>query len=131
MPPAPASAERRASPPRLSPPPLRLRRQNRAGRRQQAGRDRQPPHYDKGFVLVSHAGLGAALPYLLKLNHVSQFKYTNTLAVHTTYVTHLGEEKDVNRRNDFQLTRDVFYFSGYVFDKRLDFNILLYTSTPT
>ena len=63
-----------------------------------------------------------------KLNHVSQFKYTNTLAVHSTYVTHLGEVKDVNKRNDFQLTRDVFYFSGYVFDKRLDYNIILYTS---
>ena len=37
---------------------------------------------------------------------------------------------DVNKRNDFQLTRDVFYFSGYVFDKRLDYNIILYTSRP-
>ncbi len=69
------------------------------------------------------------MPYLLRLNHVSQFKYTNSLAVHPTYFTHLGEEKDVNRRNDFQLTRDVFYFSGYVFDKRLDYNIILYTSS--
>ena len=65
----------------------------------------------------------------LRLNHVSQFKYTNTMAVHPTYTTHLGEVKDVNRRNDIQLTRDVFYFSGYVFDKRLDYNIMLYTST--
>ena len=88
----------------------------------------QPPHYDEGFVLVSTPD-SAPLPYLLKLNHVSQFKYTNTLAVHPTYVTHLGEVKDVNKRNDFQLTRDVFYFSGYVFDKRLDYNIILYTSS--
>ena len=88
----------------------------------------QPPHYDEGFVLVSTPD-SAPLPYRLKLNHVSQFKYTNTLAVHPTYVTHLGEVKDVNKRNDFQLTRDVFYFSGYVFDHRLDYNIILYTST--
>ena len=88
----------------------------------------QPPHYDEGFVLVSTPD-SSPLPYLLRLNHVSQFKYTNTLAVHSTYVTHLGEVKDVNKRNDFQLTRDVFYFSGYVFDKRLDYNIILYTST--
>ena len=88
----------------------------------------QPPHYDEGFVLVSTPD-SAPLPYLLRLNHVSQFKYTNSLAVHATYVTHLGEVKDVNKRNDFQLTRDVFYFSGYVFDKRLDYNIILYTST--
>ena len=56
------------------------------------------------------------LPFRLKLNHVSQFKYTNTHGGAPTYVTHLGEVKDVNKRNDFQLTRDVFYFSGYVFD---------------
>ncbi|HEX3905298.1 MAG TPA: hypothetical protein VH853_20900 [Polyangia bacterium] len=87
-----------------------------------------PPHYDEGFVLVSTPD-SAPLPYLLKLNHVSQFKYTNTQAVHSTYLTHLGEVKDVNKRNDFQLTRDVFYFSGYVFDKRLDYNIILYTSS--
>jgi hypothetical protein len=79
----------------------------------------QPPHYDEGFVLVATPE-SAPLPYLLRLNHVSQFKYTNSMAVHSTYVTHLGEVKDVNKRNDFQLTRDVFYFSGYVFDKRLD-----------
>ncbi|HTB61919.1 MAG TPA: hypothetical protein VLC06_28860, partial [Polyangia bacterium] len=88
----------------------------------------QPPHYDEGFILVSTPD-SAPLPYLLKLNHVSQFKYTNTLAVHSTYVTHLGEVKDVNKRNDFQLTRDVFYFSGYVYDKRLEYNIILYTSS--
>jgi hypothetical protein len=88
------------------------------------------PHYDKGFVLVASPD-DAEMPFHLKLNHVSQFKYSNTMAVHHTYTTHLGVEKEVQRRNDFQLTRDVFYFSGDVFDPRLDFNILLYTSSAT
>ncbi len=88
----------------------------------------ETPHYDEGFVLVS-TPKSAPLPYRLKLNHVSQFKYTNTQAVHATYTTHLGDVVDVNKRNDFQLTRDVFYFTGYVFDERLDYNIILYTST--
>jgi hypothetical protein len=88
----------------------------------------EPPHYDEGFVLVSTPE-GAPLPYRLKINHVSQFKYTNTMAVHSTYTTHLGVVTPVNKRNDFQLTRDVFYFSGYVFDERLDYNLILYTST--
>jgi hypothetical protein len=88
------------------------------------------PHYDQGFVLVSTPD-ALGLPFRLKLNHVSQFKYTNTMAVNPTYFTHLGVEKEVQRRNDIQLTRDVFYFSGYVFDRRLDFNILLYTSSAT
>ena len=38
---------------------------------------------------------------------------------------------DVLRRNDIQLTRDVFYFSGYAFNKRLDYNILVFTSSAT
>jgi len=90
----------------------------------------EAPHYDKGFVLVSSPE-PEGMPFRLVFNHVSQFKYTNSLAVHHTYVTHLGEVRDVLRRNDIQLTRDVFYFSGYVFHRRLDFNILLYTSSAT
>jgi len=85
------------------------------------------PYYDEGFVLVSTPD--TTIPFRLKLNHVSQFKYTNSLAVHDTYTTHLGVVTPVNKRNDFQLTRDVFYFSGYVFDEGLDYNIILYTST--
>jgi hypothetical protein len=88
------------------------------------------PHYDKGFVVVSTSDPDR-MPYLLRINHVSQFRYTNTMAVDQFYFDHLGREREVNKRNDIQLTRDVFYFSGYVFDRRLDFNILLYTSSAT
>jgi hypothetical protein len=92
--------------------------------------DWQPPHYDEGFVLVTSSE-SAALPYRLRLNHVSQFRYTNTMAVDKFWTDHLGRVHEVLRRNDIQLTRDVFYFSGYVFNRRLDFNILLYTSSAT
>jgi len=90
----------------------------------------ETPHYDEGFVLVSSTD-SAPLPFRLKLNHVSQFKYTNTLHVDENYVDHLGNEKQVLRRHDIQLTRDVFYFTGYVFDQRLDFNVLIYMSSAT
>jgi hypothetical protein len=88
------------------------------------------PHYDKGVVLMSTPDPPSSR-FFLRLNHVSQFKYSNSMAVDRTFTTHLGEEREVNRRNDVQLTRDVFYFSGWVFDRRLDFNILLYTSSAT
>ncbi len=88
------------------------------------------PHYDKGFVLVPTPD-PIQTPFRLQLNHVSQFRYTNTLAVQKTFTDHLGNVKDVATRNDIQLTRDVFYFSGFAFDPRLDFNILLYTSSAT
>ncbi len=71
------------------------------------------------------------MPFRLVLNHVSQFKYTNSMATEPTYTDHFGDVHDVLRRNDIQLTRDVFYFSGYAFDPRLDFNILLFTSSAT
>ncbi|HEY7372423.1 MAG TPA: hypothetical protein VIF57_09720 [Polyangia bacterium] len=90
-----------------------------------------PPHWDKGFVLVSPPATGAGMPFRLVLNHVSQFKYTNSLATKSTYTDHFGVEHDVQRRNDVQLARDVFYFSGYAFDPRLDYNILVFTSTAT
>lgn len=90
-----------------------------------------PPLYDRGFVLISSPRPPSEVPFLLRLNHVSQFKYTNTMAVDETFTTHLGVERTVQRRNDFQLTRDVFYFSGFAFSPRLDFNILLYTSSAT
>jgi hypothetical protein len=90
----------------------------------------QMPHWDKGFVLVSPPESGG-MPFRLVLNHVSQFKYTNSLATNKTYKDHFGTEHDVQQRNDIQLTRDVFYFSGYAFDPRLDYNILVFTSTAT
>jgi hypothetical protein len=88
------------------------------------------PHYDKGFVLVPTLD-PVKVPYRLRLNHVSQFRYTNSLDVDHTYTTHLGVVKQVLRRNDIELTRDVFYFSGFAFDPRMDFNILVYTSSAT
>jgi hypothetical protein len=90
-----------------------------------------PPHWDKGFVLASTAPGPGAMPFRLVLNHVSQFKYTNSLATNETYTDHNGLVHDVQQRNDIQLTRDVFYFSGHAFDTRLDYNILLFTSTAT
>jgi hypothetical protein len=89
-----------------------------------------PPHYDDGFVLVSTPD-PERLPFRLKLKHVSQFKYTNSLNVNDTWTDHLGREREVLQRHDIQLTRDVFYFSGFAFSRRLDFNILLYTSSAT
>ncbi len=88
------------------------------------------PHYDGGFVLVPTLD-PEKVPFRLVFNHVSQFRYTNTLLVESTYTDHFGQVREVNKRNDIQLTRDVFYFSGFVFNPRLDFNILLYTSSAT
>jgi hypothetical protein len=88
------------------------------------------PHYDKGFVLVSSEDPENE-PFHLQLNHVSQFRYTNTMAGVSTYTDHFGNVLPVQRRNDVQLVRDAFYFSGFAFDRKLDFNILVFTSSAT
>ena len=94
-------------------------------------RDAVPwPHYDKGFVLVPTLD-PVKVPFRLVLNNVSQFRYTNSLLVESTYTDHFGQVHEVSKRNDIQLTRQVFYLSGFVFNPRLDFNILLYLSSAT
>ncbi len=90
----------------------------------------QTPHYDDGFILVSTPD-PETNPFRLKLKHVSQFKYTNSERVDDTWIDHLGREHEVQKRHDIQLTRDVFYFQGFVFDQRLDFNILIFISSAT
>ena len=87
-------------------------------------------YYEAGFVLSTPDG--APIPsFKLQVNHVSQFKYTNTLAVDRTFTDQLGREHEVLKRNDLQLARDVFYFTGFVLTPRLDFALLIYTSTAT
>jgi hypothetical protein len=87
------------------------------------------PHYDDGFVLVP--ATDPLLPFRLKLKHVTQARYSNSKNVNDTYTDHLGNVREVSKQNDIQLTREVFYFSGFVFDPRLDFNILLFFSSAT
>jgi len=98
---------------------------------QDTGIDTKPePHYDDGFVLVPSVD-PERQPFRLKLKSVQQFKYTNSVFVNDTYTDHLGVERDVIKRHDIQLTRSVFYFSGYAFSPKLDFNILIFFSSAT
>jgi hypothetical protein len=92
--------------------------------------EKSEPHYNDGFVLVPSTD-PEQQPYRLKLKGVAQFKYANTLWVEDTFTDHLGGEHEVVKRHDIQLTRSVFYFSGFVFDPKLDFNILIFFSSAT
>ena len=61
--------------------PVRARAQEAARDPKEAGVDTNPlPHYNDGFVLIPTTD-PVQQPFRLKLKHVSQFKYTNTLAV--------------------------------------------------
>ena len=70
----------------------------------------------------------AKVPFLLKFNDNTQFRYLNTLDSQTTFTDHLGVVHDVHLRNDFTVNRSMFIFGGYIFDKRLLYSLTVWTS---
>ena len=70
----------------------------------------------------------AKIPFALKFNINTQFRYLNTLNSDDTFVDHLGNVRAVNRRNDLTVNRSMFALSGYIFDKRLQYSYLVWTA---
>jgi hypothetical protein len=69
-----------------------------------------------------------AVPFLLKFNINTQFRYLNTLSSDATFTDHLGNVRDVHPRNDFTVNRAMFIFNGFIFDKRLFYSFTVWTS---
>ena len=67
------------------------------------------------------------IPFLLKFNINTQFRYLNTLDSDETFTDHLGNVREVHKRNDLTVNRSMFTFSGYVFDKRLQYSFTVWT----
>ncbi len=89
--------------------------------------DRLTDRYNDGFVLVDTED-ASKFPFYLKLNNTSQFRYINLQPVSDTFTDHLGVVKPVASRNDFGINRSMFTFGGFVFDKRLKFSLVTWTS---
>jgi hypothetical protein len=83
--------------------------------------------YQDGIILA-HTPDDAKVPILLKMNVNTQIRYLNTLSSDDTFTDHLGVVHDVHRRNDITLNRAMLTFAGYVFDKRLQYSFLIWTS---
>ena len=71
---------------------------------------------------------GASVPFLLKFNDDTQLRYLNTVSSDETFTDHLGNVRDVHRRNDITVNRQMFNFSGYVFDPKLLYSLKIWTS---
>jgi len=69
-----------------------------------------------------------AVPFLLKFNLNTQFRYLNTLNSDATFTDHLGVVRDVHTRNDLTVNRAMFILNGYIFDKRLIYSYTVWTS---
>ena len=70
----------------------------------------------------------ARVPFLLRLNNNTQVRYLNTLNSNDTFTDHLGNVREVNRRNDITVNRSMFILGGYMWDKRVRYSLTVWTS---
>ena len=91
--------------------------------RQQEKEDR----YQDGIIIYQNPD-DAKVPFLLKFNNNTQIRYLNTLNSQSSYTDHLGVVRDVHRRNDITVNRSMFILGGYIFDKRLQYSLTVWTS---
>jgi len=91
----------------------------------------EPPSSGGRFrdgMIIWQTSADVKIPFLLKFNDDTQFRYLNTLLSDETFTDHLGVVREVHKRNDFTVNRQMFVFSGYVFDERLGYSLKVWTS---
>jgi hypothetical protein len=86
--------------------------------------------YRDGILIWQTKG-ESSVPFQLRFTDITQFRYLNTLGVNDTFTDHLGNVRPVAKRNDLTVNREMFTLTGYIFDKRLRYNILTWTSAAT
>ena len=83
--------------------------------------------YQDGIIIYQNSD-DAKVPFLLKFNNNTQIRYLNTLNSKDTFTDHLGNVREVHNRNDITVNRSMFVFAGYMFDKRLQYSLTVWTS---
>lgn len=83
--------------------------------------------YQEGIVIWQTPD-DAKVPFLLRFNNNTQFRYLNTLGVNDTFTDHLGNVREVKKRNDLTVNRAMFILGGYIWDKRLKYSLTVWTS---
>ena len=83
--------------------------------------------YQDGIVIYQNSD-DAKVPFLLKFNNNTQIRFLNTMDSPETFTDHLGAVREVHRRNDITVNRSMFVFSGYMFSKKLQYSLTVWTS---
>lgn len=83
--------------------------------------------YQDGIIIYQNSD-DAKVPFLLKFNNNTQIRYLNTLDSPETFTDHLGNVREVHRRNDITVNRSMFIFAGYMFSKKLQYSLTVWTS---
>jgi hypothetical protein len=84
-------------------------------------------HYQDGIVIWKNPD-DASVPFLLKFNVNTQIRYLNTLNSDDTFTDHLGVVREVHNRNDITVNRSMFILAGYMFSKKLQYSLTVWTS---
>jgi hypothetical protein len=92
-----------------------------------AGKPEKEDRYQDGIIIYQNSD-DAKVPFLLKFNNNTQIRYLNTLNSKETFTDHLGVVREVHNRNDITVNRSMFIFGGYMFDKRLQYSLTVWTS---
>ena len=82
-------------------------------------------------ILIWQTKDDAKVPFQLRFTNITQFRYLNTQSANDSFTDHLGNVRTVAHRNDVGVNRSMFTFTGYIFDKRLRYNLLTWTSAVT
>ena len=83
--------------------------------------------YQDGIIIWKTSD-DAKVPFMLRFNNNTQIRYLNTLSSDKTFTDHLGNVREVNRRNDITVNRSMFILGGYIWDKRLIYSLTVWTS---
>src|SRR5215216_6913211 len=83
--------------------------------------------YEDGIVIWKNSD-DAKVPFLLKFNNNTQIRYLNTVNSDATFTDHLGVVREVHRRNDITVNRSMFILGGYMFSKKLQYSLTVWTS---
>src|SRR5215204_2981944 len=83
--------------------------------------------YQDGIIIWATPD-DAKVPFMLRFNNNTQIRYLNTLDSNETFTDHLGNVREVHRRNDITVNRSMFIFNGYIWDKRLFYSLTVWTS---
>jgi hypothetical protein len=84
-------------------------------------------HYQDGIVIWKNPDDGK-VPFLLKFNVNTQIRYLNTRNSNDTFTDHLGVVREVHTRNDITVNRSMFILAGYMFSKKLQYSLTVWTS---
>jgi hypothetical protein len=93
----------------------------------QVDKPEKEDRYQDGIIIYQNSD-DAKVPFLLKFNNNTQVRYLNTLNSKDTFTDHLGVVREVHNRNDITVNRSMFTFTGYMFDKRLQYSLTVWTS---